>query len=106
MSSTAWKTHKKACARYLKNASHSGRIGKRARRLPAARPIPMDDPENIPGAVPPEVAPETGAALDQIVAAESAAELGFVHEPARISPPPAMTHEDVESRRRSFRRNL
>jgi hypothetical protein len=66
----------------------------------------MDDPENIPGTVPPEVAPETGASLDRSVAAESAAELGFVHEPARISPPPAMTHEDVESRQRSFRRNL
>jgi hypothetical protein len=66
----------------------------------------MDDPENIPGAVPPEDAPETGAALDRSVTAESAAELGFVHEPLRIAAPPAMTHEEVESRRRSFRRNL
>jgi hypothetical protein len=75
-------------------------------RLHVALPIHMDDSENIPEAVPPEDVPETGAARDQNAANESATELGFVYEPARIGPPPAITHEEVESRRRSFRRNL
>jgi hypothetical protein len=66
----------------------------------------MDDPLNIPEAVPPEDVPETSAARDRNAAAESAAELGFVHEPARIGPAPAITYQEVESRRRSFRRNL
>jgi hypothetical protein len=66
----------------------------------------MDDPLNTPEAVPPEDVPENGAARDRNAAAESAAELGFVDEPTRIGPPPAITHEEVESRRRSFRRNL
>src|SRR5712671_2462090 len=65
----------------------------------------MDDSENIPEPVPPEDVPENGAARDQN-AAESSAELGFVHEPARIGPPPSITHEEIESRRRSFRHNL
>jgi hypothetical protein len=66
----------------------------------------MDDSENIPEPVPPEEVPENGAARDQKAAAESAVELGLVHEPARIDPPPSTTYEEVESRRRSFRRNL
>ena len=66
----------------------------------------MDDPLNTPDAVPPEHVPETGAARDRNAAAESAAELGFVDEPTKTGPPPAITHEEVESRRRSFRRNL
>ena len=73
--------------------------------MPAARPIHMDDSENIPEPVPPEDVPENGAARDQN-AAESSAELGFVHEPVRIGPPPSITHEEIESRRRSFRHNL
>jgi hypothetical protein len=66
----------------------------------------MYDPENIPEAVPPQEEPEIGAAPDLNLTSERAAELGFVHEPVSSSPPPAITHEDVESRRRSFRRNL
>ena len=33
-------------------------------------------------------------------------ELGFVHEPAWAAPPSAIAQEDLELRRRSFRRNL
>src|SRR5258708_7813021 len=65
----------------------------------------MEDPEKIPEAVPPEEIPETIPSPDQNVAAESATELGFVYEPAKVAPP-AITQEEVESRQRSFRRNL
>jgi hypothetical protein len=66
----------------------------------------MDDPVNNPEAGPPEEARETQPADDQKFSAGAAEELGFVHEPAWAAPPPAVHHEDLESRRRSFRRNL
>jgi Domain of unknown function (DUF4864) len=67
---------------------------------------PLDIPQNTPEATPPENVPETGAAQNQNLASGTAAELGFVHEPAQTSPPPTSSHEEVESGRRSFRRNL
>ena len=66
----------------------------------------MEDPQNIPEAIPPEEHSETGAAHDQDPAAGPGAELGFVDQPAWSGPPSAISHEDVDSRRRSFRRNL
>jgi hypothetical protein len=73
---------------------------------PVARVISMEDPRNIPEATPPEDAPETGSSREQEFAPGPAEELGFVHEPAWVEAPPVITREDVESRRRSFRRNL
>jgi hypothetical protein len=66
----------------------------------------MGDPENIPETTPPGKASETEAAPDQNVVAGPAEELGFAVETAWTSPPPAITPEDAESRRRSFRLNL
>jgi Domain of unknown function (DUF4864) len=66
----------------------------------------LDNSQNTPEATPHENVAESGAAQNQDYAPGNAAELGFVHEPAQISPPPAITHEEVESGRRSFRRNL
>jgi hypothetical protein len=66
----------------------------------------MADPENIPEAGRPEEASQPAASSGQEVTAGPAEVLGFVHEPAWTGPAPATTHEDIESRRRSFRRNL
>jgi hypothetical protein len=66
----------------------------------------MDDPQNIPEATPPQDASETSAAQNHEPALSAAAELGFVHEPAWAAPPSAIAQEDLELRRRSFRRNL
>jgi hypothetical protein len=66
----------------------------------------MDDPENIPEAGPPEELPEPVAAEGQEITAGPAEQLGFVHELAWTAPPPAINHDDLESQRRSFRRNL
>jgi hypothetical protein len=66
----------------------------------------MEDPQNTPDAGPPEETHETGASHEQSPAGGPAAELGFVQEPVWVEQPSAITHEDVESRRHSFRRNL
>src|ERR1039458_9818665 len=111
MNSTASRTHRKACARCLKNASHSGRIDKTAQRAsPPARKVCMDDPRNIPEAGPPEELSELRAPLDlqpnAQPAAETTAELAPAREPAWPRPPSDLSREGVASHRRSFRHNL
>ena len=70
----------------------------------------MEDPRDIPEATPPEPVPEPvfdgGPTHDMKLAIERGAELGFVVDPESVSPPPAVTSEDIELRRRRFRGNL
>jgi len=66
----------------------------------------MDDPLNIPPGLPSNDEPESGPADDPKPSPDLAAELGFAHQPVIDEPPPAISHDDLESRRRSFRRNL
>jgi hypothetical protein len=67
----------------------------------------MEDSQNIPEATPPEEPAETSAKPDRNLVEDPAAELGFVHEPAWISPPPgSVTREEIALQRSSFRRNL
>jgi len=67
---------------------------------------PLDIPQGAPDPTPPENAQETRAAQDQEHIPERGAELGFVQDAAGIAPPSTITQEDLESRRRSFRKNL
>lgn len=67
---------------------------------------PLDIPQSAPDPTPPENTQETRAAQEQERIPERGAELGFVQEVAGIAPPPAITQGDLESRRRSFRKNL
>jgi hypothetical protein len=74
----------------------------------------MDDSQNITEATPLEQRSETGATRDQAtrdendqqVAPDTAAELGFVDAPVTSESPSSIFHQDLASRRRSFRRNL
>jgi hypothetical protein len=67
---------------------------------------PLDIPQSSPDPTPLENTQEIRAAQDQEHISERGAELGFVQEVAGIAPPPAIVQEDLESRRRSFRKNL
>ena len=70
----------------------------------------MDDPLDIPQSGPdptdPENIQETAAAQDQEHIPERGAELGFVQDVAGIAPPPVSVREDLQTRQRSFRKNL
>ena len=66
----------------------------------------MDDPLNIPPVTPPDDTPETGPEDHQKLAPASASDRGFVEEAAWAEPTPAITQDELDSRRRSFRRNL
>jgi Domain of unknown function (DUF4864) len=70
----------------------------------------MDDPLDIPQSAPdpasPEDAQDTGVAQNPAHVPERPAELGFVQESEVAAPPPVITQQDLESRRRAFRKNL
>jgi Domain of unknown function (DUF4864) len=66
----------------------------------------MDDPQNIPQPNPPEESVDPGAGHEPKPSAELIAAIAPQHERAEDGRAAVAVHEDVASRRRSFRHNL